>query len=55
MQGQIPDIAFVNVYILLKLMENSWTSRDRFLSEASQIDFVHEKRHMDVLLETPPP
>ena len=23
--------------------------------EASHIDFVHEKRHMDVLLETPPP
>ena len=23
--------------------------------EASQIDFVHEKRHIDVLLETPPP
>ena len=36
-------------------MENSWTSRDRFLGEASQIDFVHEKRHMDVLLETPHP
>ena len=25
------------------------------LREASQIDFVHEKRHMDVLLEIPPP
>ena len=25
------------------------------LREASQIDFVHEQRHMDVLLETPPP
>ena len=25
------------------------------LMEASQIDFVHEKRHMDVLLETPHP
>ena len=23
--------------------------------EASHIDFVHEKRHMDVLLESPPP
>ena len=23
--------------------------------EASHIDFVHEKRHMDVLLETPSP
>ena len=23
--------------------------------EASQIDFVHEKRHMDVFLEHPPP
>ena len=23
--------------------------------EASQIDFVHEKRHMGVFLETPPP
>ena len=23
--------------------------------EASHIDFVHEKRHMDVLLETPTP
>ena len=25
------------------------------LREASQIDFVHEKRRMDVLLETPHP
>ena len=25
------------------------------IREASHIDFVHEKRHMDVLLETPPP
>ena len=25
------------------------------LREASQIDFVHEKRHMDALLKTPPP
>ena len=25
------------------------------LREASHIDFVHEKRHTDVLLETPPP
>ena len=24
------------------------------IREASHIDFVHEKRHMDVLLETPP-
>ena len=23
--------------------------------EASQIDFVHKKRHMDILLETPTP
>ena len=25
------------------------------LRKAPHIDFVHEKRHMDVLLETPPP
>ena len=25
------------------------------LRKASHIDFVHEKGHMDVLLETPPP
>ena len=25
------------------------------LREASQIDFVHEKRHMDIVLETPIP
>ena len=37
----------------------SWTSylgdRTVFLREASHIDFVHEKRHIDVLLEPSPP
>ena len=27
----------------------------QLLREASHIDFVHKKCHMDVLLETPPP
>ena len=26
-----------------------------YVREASHIDFVHEKRHMDVPLKTPPP
>ena len=32
-----------------KLLKYVW------LRKASQIDFVRKKRHMDVLLETPPP
>ena len=32
-----------------------WLWLDLKCREASHIDFVHEKRHMDVFLETPPP